>query len=389
MCRNDEICSFEAILGERTQIRFIEKRQHFDKAPYGIDRDAGADAINDGLLRFFNKRSLPAMRRDYMKILEFTGAKNSIDLVFRGHGLSLSDHYWFKREGEDLRYEDINFFTNKWDDSFARAVLSDDYEALSRVSLNVPDIVTDGWGVKGWLCEEDGPKLYKIGIHEGHCEEALAEVLCSKLAQRMFRRDEFWEYRLKEIYGKYASVSDVVIGIDEELVPLSSVVPSALYDLYYQRNKNKEAMSAFLQRIDECGLPGMREFFVKLSCWRSLCFVNDMHFDNLCAIRNIKTGEIRLAPALDFGGAFGSGETGRKLLSNINRATYVLVYFTFGDIQPEWDYSWYDPRALDGFEDEIRETLSKSDFYTPQLIDNILDVYRHQKTSLNEMAGKR
>ena len=34
-----------------------------------------------------------------------------MDLLFKGHGLSLSNHYWFKKENEKPSYDDINFFT--------------------------------------------------------------------------------------------------------------------------------------------------------------------------------------------------------------------------------------------------------------------------------------
>ena len=73
-------------------------------------------------------------------------------------------------------------------------------------------------------------------------------------------------------------------------------------------------------------------------------------------------------------------------LSNINKGTYLLIYFIYGGLDPNWDYSWYDKNKLIGFEDEIRDTLSKSDFYNEQLIDNIVDVYHHQKETLDELA---
>ena len=57
-------------------------------------------------------------------------------------------------------------------------------------------------------------------------------------------------------------------------------------------------------------------------------------------------------------------------------------------LEEKWDYSWYDPQKIEGFEDEIKEYLSKSDFYSEELIDVILAVYRRQKKSLDNMAEK-
>ena len=384
MYQDEEVLSFLVTFGERNDIEILEKLDHFDKAPYGVKEKELPRSMNMALYRFFNARSIPPTRKDYEQIIKYTGVKDTFELSFKGHGLSLSNHYWYRKEDEHLKYADINFFTNKWDDSFAKAVLSGNYQDLQNVDLNVPDIVTAGWGVKGWLCEEC-PKLYKMGIDNAHSDESLAEVLASRLAKRMFKEDESVEYQLKEIYGRYASVSKCIIGVDEELVPLSNVLPHELYNLYRDKNINRDVEAKFFETVSKSTLPGAFQFFTKLSCFRSLCFVNDLHFDNLSAIRNIKTNEVRLAPILDLGGAFGSSANGKKQLSTINLGTYMLIYFAYGNLDPKWDYSWYNPDSLIGFEDDIKELLSKSEFYTPQLIDNIIDVYTHQKNFLDEM----
>lgn len=387
MYQDDEVLSFEVTFGKRNQIKLLERLAHYDKAPYGINDDISEEERRWALFKFFNGRTIPATRWDYQKILDNTGCKDEFELSFKGHGLSLTNHYWVRKEDEHLKYADINFFTNKWDDSFAKAVLSGNYEALKNVDLNVPDIVTQGWAVKGWLCE-DCPTLYKLGIAEGHVEESLSEVLVSRLAARMLGQGEALEYQLKDVYGHLASASTVMIGIDEELVPLSSVLPNELYAIYRNKSHDRKNSEEFFKRLKECGINHAHEFFVKVMCLRSLCFVNDLHFDNLSMIRNNKTGEIRFAPLYDLAGAFGSSQTGRNILSNINKATYMIVYFVYSDLSPDWDYSWFNPHSLDGFENDIREVLSISDFYTPELIDNIIDVYQHQKASLIELWKK-
>ena len=388
MHRNDEILSFFVSFDDGLRCEIIEKRSGFDKSTFCVDKEISMEKLNSLLSSFLTSRAIPMTRWDYEEILKNTGAKNVYELSFKGHGLSLSNHYWYQKEGESLKYEDINFFTNKWDDSFARCVLKGDYESLKNVSLNVPDLVTPGWGVKGWLCKEDGPHLYKIGIAKDHYEEPVAEVLASRFAKRLFNKNEVVDYQLKEIYGKYASASKVIIGIDEELVPLSDILSWRTHELYRARNNDHDVTKAFFRELDQCDVPGLKEFFVKISCFRSLCFVNDLHFDNLSVIRNINTGEMRLAPLLDLGSSFGSSERARNMLSKANKATYMIVYFIYSDLDPDWDYSWYKPELLDGFENEIKEYLSKSDFYTDELIDNIIDVYHHQKDALNTIAGK-
>ena len=385
MHKDDQVLSFEV---STDSLKVLDTTVDFAKAPFGMEEGMTLDELSLELRRFFNNLVIASQRQDYDEILKYTGVGNEFELMFKGHGLSLSNHYWFQKEGESLRYKDINFFDNGWDDSFGRAVLKGDYEALRNVSLNVPDILTPGWGMKGWVLENGAPHLYKLGIVKGRYEEPIAEALSSRLAQRIFSKGEALEYELKEIHGKYASVSKALIGVDEELLPLSYVIPTDIYSLYLKRDSDHAATKEFFEKLSSCGIPGLSEFFVKVSCFRSLGFVNDLHFNNLSAIRNIETGQIRLAPIFDLGSSFGSSERARSLLSNINKSTYILVYFLFSDLDPNWDYSWYHKEALEGFEDEIREYLSKSPFYTEKLIENIIDVYQHQLASLNALAGQ-
>ena len=384
MFKDYRVLSFTVSTEDKTEFRVLEKLERFDLAPYGMKQDASIEELSNYFLVFFNRRSLAQQRWDYQDILKNTGCSNFVELAFKGHGLSLSNHYWYKKENEDLKYDDINFFTNKWDDSFARAVLSGNYEDLKTANLNVPDITTAGWAIKGWLCE-DTPKLCKLGIVKDCSEESISEVLASRLASRLFKKGQYVNYELREINGRYASVSESMINIDEELVPLASALSSDYSAIFALINEDKKNVQLFLNKLLENGYQELYEFFVRLLCFRSLCFLSDLHFGNISVIRNMKTGAIRPAPLYDLAGAFGSTRGGKRILSNVSKSTFLIVYYLFCNLDPNWDYSWYNSDNLIGFEDEIREFLSKSDFYTPELIDNIVEVYKHQKSFLDEM----
>jgi len=385
MYKDYEVLTFIVDYVDRPKIRIIKELEHFDLAPYGVSK--GNESNNMRLLRFFNSRKISENRWDYDLIIKNIGCRDSFELAFKGHGLSLSNHYWFKREGEDLKYDDINFFSNKWDDSFARAVLNGKYEELSKCDLNVPDIVTQGWSVKGWIYD-NGPKLIKLGIVKDQYEDSLGEVLASRLASRILKEDEVLKYDLVKVNDKYGSICKPLVGIDEELVPLSVVLPNDLYELFLGKNNNKDKNREFFKRVSKFGMPELYELFVKISCIRSLCFVSDLHFDNICVIRNIKTGKLKPAPIHDLAGAFGTSRTGKEFITKLNKGSYFIIYFLFSFLESSWDYSWYDSTKLEGFEKEIRDILSKSNFYTPELIDRIIDVYKHQLEALNEISKK-
>lgn len=385
MYKDFEVLSFEVNYKSRPKIQILEELEHFDLAPYGIKKDN--EKNNQILLRFFNSRKIAENRWDYDLIIKNVGCEDSFELAFKGHGLSLSNHYWFKRIGEELKYDDINFFSNKWDDSFARSVLNGKYEELSKYDLNVPDIVTQGWAVKGWIYD-NGPKLIKLGIVKDQYEDSLGEVLASRLASRILKEDEVLKYDLVKVGDKYGSICKPLVDIDEELVPLSVVLPHDLYELFLGKNNNKDKNREFFKRVSEYGMPELYELFVKISCLRSLCFISDLHFDNICVIRNTKTGKLKPAPIHDLAGAFGTSRTGKEFITKLNKGSYFIIYFLFSFLESSWDYSWYDSSKLEGFESEIREILSKSSFYTPDLLEKIIDVYQHQKEALDEIKTK-
>ena len=386
MYKNYEVFTF-LVDFRRSKATFLEKLDHFDKAPYGFNN---VDADLDKELRFFlNTRQIPPQRRGYKEILKATHSRNGFNLSFKGHGLSLSNHYWYKRSDENLSYEKINFFTNKWDDSFARALLKEDYEALNNVDLNVPDIVTAGWGVKGWLYDANkGPRLYKLGIHAGNSEEALCEVLASRLAQRMFKKEDVLQYDLETIYGKYASVSSPIISLEEDLIPLSNYLSFEMNNLYRSVKNNKNAYNEFLAKLKSDGYIELVTFFIKLSCLKTICFVSDLHFGNISMVKNMNTNQIRVAPIYDLGGSFGSSNTAKEHLKHPSTVTLLLIYYLYYNLDPEWDYSWYNKDRLVGFEDEIKEVLTKSSFYTPEIMEFIIQIYHQQKETLDEMSGK-
>ena len=125
MYKDLEVLSFEVDYFNES-VTLLERLEHFDLAPYGTCSEDDKQ-VSRNLTQFFRRRQINIQRRDSKKIFEATNSRNGFELSFKAHGLSLTNHYWFKREGESLSYENINFFSNIWDDSFARAVLNEDY----------------------------------------------------------------------------------------------------------------------------------------------------------------------------------------------------------------------------------------------------------------------
>lgn len=79
------------------KVKIIEELEHFEKAPFNINECISNEQKDLALLKFFNNACMPITRYDYKEVLKATGCKDGFELSFKGHGLSLSNHYWFKK----------------------------------------------------------------------------------------------------------------------------------------------------------------------------------------------------------------------------------------------------------------------------------------------------
>lgn len=118
-------------------------------------------AVND----WFRGRGIPSWRKDLEKLLDKLGVSSSDELLNKFYGLSLSDQYWLKEVNTDVKWEDINFFTNDFEyETYLDASL--DSSSKSKISLDKnifrsPNNTTDGMLQKGWIIENGKRVLEK------------------------------------------------------------------------------------------------------------------------------------------------------------------------------------------------------------------------------------
>lgn len=130
-------------------------------------------------------RGIPRYRVGLMQLLERLQVEDPLDLLERSHMLSVSDCYWLKEEGEDVSWDDINFFSHSFDDKgfgtamFARIA----YDAPSS-ARHTPNNTTAGYHRKAWLIQNDQLVLAKGGSAQVQ-EEPVNEWLASRIAERL------------------------------------------------------------------------------------------------------------------------------------------------------------------------------------------------------------
>lgn len=102
----------------------------------GVDRAA--------LNAWWIDRCIPASRSGVRKALETLELPNTQVLLTRCFGLSLSDQYWVRPHGSDLRWERINFFENPFSKDIGDVLLGKATDTTN-FDLNSPDNTTNGY----------------------------------------------------------------------------------------------------------------------------------------------------------------------------------------------------------------------------------------------------
>ena len=312
-------------------------------------------AVND----WFRSRGIPSWRKDLEKLLDKLGVSSSDELLNKSYGLSLSDQYWLKEVNSDVKWEDINFFTNDFEyEAYLDASL--DSSSKSKISLDKnifrsPNNTTDGMLQKGWIIE-NGKRVLVKGTYTSNKEEPINEYLASQICKRL--DFDYCNYEVEwSDKTKLISKCNDFINENEELI--------SAYDIYNSEKKpnNINDYEFYIQILEKHNVPNARENMENLFVLDYLILNNDRHLKNFGVIRNVNTLKWeRVAPIFDTGESmqcdkytdeiyFSSGKG--KFFSNTDK-DYEDILKTIGK-----DILRIDLSKLKGICDDYRLILEK------------------------------
>lgn len=312
-------------------------------------------AVND----WFRSRGIPSWRKDLEKLLDKLGVSSSDELLNKSYGLSLSDQYWLKEINSDVKWEDINFFTNDFEyEAYLDASL--DSSSKSKISLDKnifrsPNNTTDGMLQKGWIIE-NGKRVLVKGTYTSNKEEPINEYLASQICKRL--DFDYCNYEVEwSDKTKLISKCNDFINENEELI--------SAYDIYNFEKKpnNINDYEFYIQILEKHNVPNARENMENLFVLDYLMLNNDRHLKNFGVIRNVNTLKWeRVAPIFDTGESmqcdkytdeiyFSSGKG--KFFSNTDK-DYEDILKTIGK-----DILRIDLSKLKGICDDYRLILEK------------------------------
>lgn len=331
------------------EIRNIEYAPLIIKKSYEMKEDFRFN-LND----WFIGRGIPSWRDELDMLLARLNISTPLELFDKAFALSLSDQYWIKQVGSNIKYEDVNFFDHDFDSAeFVEASFSDNYDSITRKeTLMSPNNTTNGMLKKSWIIEDGKRYLLKGGYKNDYLQsfnEVLASIICDKLGF------DHVTYTLDRFKNKVVSKCLCFINKDTELIPASQI----MYGI--TKHKTSKDYNEYIKILEQNGIKNTREKIENMYILDFLMMNEDRHLNNFGIIRDVNTLEW-----LDVAPIFDNGESLKMTIYNsdeisINgegRLFYNIV--TFDDIiKVVKDIKRIDIFKLDGVVEEYDELLHK------------------------------
>lgn len=365
MMKNVPICDF-TYNTSKIAVASIANIYNSAVTPLGIYSKPGhIDPYS--LSHWISKRCVPSLRPSLPEQLLAAGATSPVDLMFKSLGLNLSDQFWFRPAGYDLDWANINCFENDYESTKEHVRLQMNDAGFSPR----PNSSTPGELEKHWHRSEDGIS-YLIKSASGiDNREPYSEILSTKLLSRILQPEEYVAYSLEQHGGLAWSACPTFITPDAELVPAEDV-------FIYFGDTGGDTISQYSKDCRSLGVAGIGTAVDKMIVVDFLMANPDRHTYNFGLIRNVETGKFTgVAPLFDNGAAFGAKQTVYDIVHGFPYISNPFSEYPLTQLGMARDYSWLDLSALDGFDDEIRSTLSQNPAMSEELIEGIASRFEH------------
>ncbi len=299
-------------------------------------------------------RSIPASRSGIRRALEILNLANTQMLLTRCFGLSLSDQYWVKPQGSDLKWDRINFFTNPFSEDIGnvllgKATVSADFDFHS------PDNTSDGFLKKRWKIIDGKRCLLKAGSNP-FMQQPFNEVVASLVAERLCI--PHIPYTLLWDDGIPYSVCEDFITPDTELVSAWRVMQSR------KKDNSTSVYRHYLNCCEALGVPGIEQAVDQMIVLDYLIANEDRHQNNFGLIRNVDTLEwIGAAPIFDSGSSLGYDKLPNQILSLRGTECKPFKKTHAEQLKLVTSFDWINFDKLNGIEEDIRQIFDQAGDY--------------------------
>ena len=378
MCRDHAVLDF--LWNARLQ-RATGKLIHLERAyaPGGI-KDATGAITRSHVSSWLVRRGIPELRPDSQRKIRLLGFSDATDMLTSGHAASLSDQYWLRPAGDTSTWADVSPYVNDFSEDVGIFLVARSSDTISRLAKELagskvlgssPDASLGGDLTKRWAIEGGRRVLIKHGSFNRRVQEPVNELIATKLEERLLRTEDYVPYELRGSYNEQACVCPCMCNDTTELISAFSILSST------RRSNDESLCDSYLRACRTHGVDASAHVEKMIVIDHILCNT-DRHWNNFGVLADSETREwLRPAPLFDNGNSLWSDRTMAEGFGPYHlRQGAKRPFLTHEYDQLErycHDLSWFEPRRLDGFADEVHDLLALNPYMAiePGLIDAI------------------
>lgn len=329
-------------------IQWIDALFRGEHLPVGVSVRRGM-ADRAALNAWWTDRFIPSARSGLVDALSQLGFPDPQQVISRNLGLSLSDHYWVKPAGNNLSWNEVNFFENGFSPDVGDALLGK-LSKTSDIDLRSPDWTCDGNLRKRWAILDGKRCLVKAGSGPFH-QQPFNEVIASKMADRL--GIPHIPYTLLWDDGIPYSVCEDFVTPNTELIPAWRVM----------QTQKKDNQTSVYQHYRSCceklGISNMAHALDQMMVLDYLIANEDRHFNNFGLLRSPDTLEwLGPAPIYDSGSSLGYDKLTPQIRSGRNITCKPFKRTHQDQLRLVTSFDWLDLSKLDGIDRDIREVFA-------------------------------
>ena len=246
--------------------------------------------------RWLKSRMIPESRPGIQKILQKYG-KTKAELFMASAGVCITDGYYFSDDPENVKWEDVNYHDNGFDEFLLKEKLQEREEKFAKEKElpKTPDFTTDGVMEKFWCVSQGLPCLIKADVKKPVL--CANEIVYSKISPAALAV----EYNGGLLHDKipYCICPSFVKSPEEDFVT----------GLQVKHQNMQMRRTDIFRSFVEMGFKESIQKMITLDC---IFHNTDRHENNFGYIRNCKNGEIRMAPFFDNGRCLGSDNSDKN-----------------------------------------------------------------------------
>jgi hypothetical protein len=204
-------------------------------------------------------------------------------IMLAQYGLSLSDHYWIDREPFNNKWENINFYENRYDEVLGKVLFDKKIKLANEINMygyKNPNVTTGGNLKKYWKYNNGDNINYLVkGGSKPDLQEPFNEYYAHLLLQCL--EFEHTPYNLEKYEDEYVSICPCIADINKEMISAVNIQRKYGIEKTYNGIVNLGKKQGCLGFEDEINKMIILDYFIDNI---------DRHWNNFGILRNSETG---------------------------------------------------------------------------------------------------